>query len=152
MQLSLDSSAQLTGFPAWHHIPPAGKTPRESAGEAKDAFQVNPPPTPPNERRFRQTAIVPGTTVRHFGRALDPVHTDLTHGIKTSSKAGDTVKDALQTLPASDILCWNQDRKERIYARSVALNGHHSASVGLLDQAASKLAAMATSRGCHWSA
>ena len=119
MQLDLDATAQLTGFPAWHHIPAAGKTPREAVGEAKDAFTIQPPPTPAHERRFRQTAILPGVTVRHFGRALDPTHSELTHGIRTSSKPGDTVKDALETLPPSDILCWNQERKERIYARSV---------------------------------
>ena len=116
-QMSLDASAQLTGFPAWHHIPPAGKTPRGGAGGAKDAFTVELPSTPLNERRFRQTAIIPGTSVRHFGRAFDPVHTELTHGVKTSSKPGDSVKEALKMLPPSHILCWNQDRKERIYAR-----------------------------------
>ena len=113
----MDSSAELTGFPAWHHIPAAGKTPRQKSGGAQESFSYEPPSTPPNERRFRQSAIVPGASVRHFGRAFDPVHTELTHGVKTSSKPGDTVKEALRTLPPSDILCWNQERKERIYAR-----------------------------------
>ena len=100
-------------------IPAAGITTKLNE-TAKDALSWNTaerPQTPPEIRKYRQTAIhEPGKMARHFGAADDPVPQG-PFGCKSAAAAGQTVVEAIRNYPESEMARWRLEQAESIYAR-----------------------------------
>lgn len=100
------------------HIPPAGKvTAVTGEGTARCLQHDERPTTPPEQRRYRQSAVhEPGAIVRHPGRALDRL-AEGPFGRPTVQSPNESVEKYMKQMQSSDLLQWKQDREEDIYAR-----------------------------------
>jgi len=99
------------------HIRPAGVT-TFSVESIKDAVTWSePPPTPPDQQKYRQSTLhKPGQIVRHPGAADDP----LPEGpFGDKSVYGESVAQNMQAYPRTEISRWTLDRAEDVYERWV---------------------------------
>ncbi|XP_066175486.1 EF-hand domain-containing family member B [Sylvia atricapilla] len=111
-------------------LPNAGKS-RPARNTVASCLEVLPrPATPTVVRKFRNTTDpAPGAKIIFYGRADDPdVATDLTHGIKSSSKL--TVASLISPVVKSEFQKKMQDMKEAIYSsnREAPLGRSHDQS------------------------
>lgn len=98
-------------------IRPAGVT-TGYAETAKDALSWSqPPPTPGEQKKFRQSTIhQPGQVVRHHGAADDAVP-EGPFGVPTRSRVGDDIASYLKSHPETELGRWQMERSEDCYAR-----------------------------------
>ncbi|KAG2486271.1 hypothetical protein HYH03_015095 [Edaphochlamys debaryana] len=102
-------------------IPPAGITGRMD-GSARDALTWSGgqrPGTPEDIKKYRQSTVhEPGRIVRHPGLADDPLP-DGPFGVKSAASGGQSISEALNNYPNSELARWKIEQAEQNYASSV---------------------------------
>jgi len=84
----------------------------------KDAVTwQEPPPTPPDQKKYRQSTLhEPGKVVKHPGMA-DDSEPQGPFGDKTRSMKGESVAEYMKNFPDSELARWHLVQAEDIYAR-----------------------------------
>ena len=92
----------------------------DDEGSEKTVKQVDfnaRPPTPQEIKKYRRSVIMePGTIVKHFGLADDPVPIAPPYGVKTVSSL--TVGEVMRTKEKSEMKEWAKEQAENIYDSS----------------------------------
>ena len=75
-------------------------------------------PTPEHIKKYRQSVVhEPGAVVRHYGMADDKVMAG-PFGLTTTRDPADDMKEVMQTFPTTNIMRYELENREKIYASS----------------------------------
>ena len=116
--LNMDSTETARATRGWYnHVPAAGcRSHGGDQGVAGLLKQLERPPTPPHQTKYRYNSQQPGQHVRHFGVAADEVPAG-PYGARGYGSPGATAQAAMAQSSSSAWTDWKQQQAESAYER-----------------------------------